>query len=107
MMRGIPREQVEASVERLRHGAQDEAIRELKLFFILQKIANDMNVDGTRWMARALSDPRLPELRRGRLLRVIPIASRVEQFAQVEELGEFRRLFAREFGPFAPPGAGL
>lgn len=45
MMRGIPREQVEASVERLRHGAKDEAVRELKLFFILQKIANDMNVD--------------------------------------------------------------
>jgi trigger factor len=45
MMRGIPREQVEASVERLRHGAKDEAIRELKLFFILQKMANDMNVD--------------------------------------------------------------
>jgi trigger factor len=45
MMRGMPREQVEASVERLRHGAQDEAARELKLFFILQKIANDQNVD--------------------------------------------------------------
>jgi trigger factor len=45
MMRGVPREQVEASVERLRHGAQDEAVRELKLFFILQKIANDQNVD--------------------------------------------------------------
>lgn len=45
MMRGVPREQVEASVERLRHGAKDEAARELKLFFILQKIANDMNVD--------------------------------------------------------------
>jgi trigger factor len=45
MMRGIPREQVEASVERLRHGAQEEGIKELKLFFILQKIANDMNVD--------------------------------------------------------------
>jgi len=45
MMRGVPREQVETSVERLRHGAQDEAVRELKLFFILQKIANDTNVD--------------------------------------------------------------
>src|SRR3712207_7625769 len=45
MMRGMPREQVEANVERLRHGAKDEGIRELKLFFILQKIANDMNVD--------------------------------------------------------------
>ena len=45
MMRGIPREQVEANVERLRHGAKDEAARELKLFFILQKIANNMNVE--------------------------------------------------------------
>jgi trigger factor len=45
MMRGIPREQLEANVERLRHGAKDEGIRELKLFFILQKIANDQNVD--------------------------------------------------------------
>ena len=45
LMRGIPREQVEANLERLRHGARDEAIRELKLFFMLQKIANDQNVD--------------------------------------------------------------
>ncbi|MDB5355062.1 MAG: Trigger factor [Phycisphaerales bacterium] len=45
MMRGIPREQVEANVERLRAGAQEEAVRELKLFFVLQKIANDQNVD--------------------------------------------------------------
>jgi trigger factor len=45
MMRGMPREQVEANVERLRAGAQDEAGRDLKLFFILQKIAADQNVD--------------------------------------------------------------
>jgi trigger factor len=45
MMRGMAREQVEANVERLRHGARDEGVRELKLFFILQKIANDMQVD--------------------------------------------------------------
>lgn len=45
MLRGIPREQVEANVERLKAGAQDEAIRELKLFFILQKIATDFGVD--------------------------------------------------------------
>jgi trigger factor len=45
MVRGMPREQVEANVERLRVGAQDEAVRELKLFFILQKIANDYKVD--------------------------------------------------------------
>ena len=45
MMRGMPREQVEANIERLRHGAGDEAVRELKLFFILQKLATDQNVD--------------------------------------------------------------
>ena len=45
MMRGLPREQIEANVEKLRHGARDEAIKELKLFFILQKIATDQNVD--------------------------------------------------------------
>jgi trigger factor len=45
MMRGLPREQIEANVERLRHGAREEAIRELKLFFILQKIATEQNVD--------------------------------------------------------------
>jgi len=45
MMRGIPREQIEANLEKLSGGAKDEAIRELKLFFILQKIATDQNVD--------------------------------------------------------------
>lgn len=45
MMRGMPREQVEAQIEQLRAGAQAEAGRELKLFFILQKIATDQNTD--------------------------------------------------------------
>lgn len=45
MMRGVPREQIEANLEKLTGGAKDEAIRELKLFFILQKIAADQNVD--------------------------------------------------------------
>jgi trigger factor len=45
MMRGIPREQIESNVERLRHGAKDEAVKELKLFFILEKIATDQGVD--------------------------------------------------------------
>ncbi len=44
MMRGMPREQVEANVERLRGGAADEAARELKLYFILQKVAAQQNV---------------------------------------------------------------
>lgn len=45
MMRGIPREQIQANLDRLQHGARDEAARELKLFFILQKLANDQGVD--------------------------------------------------------------
>ena len=45
MMRGVPREQIAQNLERLQSGAKDEAVRELKLFFILQKIANEANVD--------------------------------------------------------------
>ena len=45
MMRGATREQLEANVEAIRSGAGEEAQRELKLFFILQKLAADMNVD--------------------------------------------------------------
>lgn len=45
MMRGMPRDQVEANIERLRGGAREEAARELKLFFILQKLAAEQNVD--------------------------------------------------------------
>jgi len=45
MLRGMPREQVEGNIEQLRGGAKDEAARELKLFFILQKIAQDQDVD--------------------------------------------------------------
>jgi trigger factor len=45
MMRGMPREAVAANLEKLAGGAKDEAARELKLFFILQKIATDQNVD--------------------------------------------------------------
>lgn len=45
LMRGMAREQIEANVEKLRFGAKDEAIRELKLFFILQKIAGEKNID--------------------------------------------------------------
>ncbi|QOV90553.1 trigger factor [Humisphaera borealis] len=45
MMRGATREQLEANIEALRAGAGDEAQRELKLFFILQKLAADLGVD--------------------------------------------------------------
>jgi trigger factor len=43
--RGLPKEQIAANIDKLKAGAQDEGARELKLFFILQKIAGDMEVD--------------------------------------------------------------
>ncbi|HEX4054454.1 MAG TPA: trigger factor [Tepidisphaeraceae bacterium] len=45
MMRGLPEDQVEAKIDELRGRVKEEAVRDLKLFFILQKIANDQNVD--------------------------------------------------------------
>lgn len=45
MMRGMPQDAITANIEKLQVGAKEEAARELKLFFILQKIANDFGVD--------------------------------------------------------------
>jgi trigger factor len=45
LMRGLPEDQVEERIEALRATVKDEAVRDLKLFFILQKIATDFNVD--------------------------------------------------------------
>lgn len=45
MMRGLPQEQIQANIQAISGGADAEAARELKLFFILQKVAEDNNVD--------------------------------------------------------------
>jgi trigger factor len=45
LMRGLPREQVESRVDEMRAMVQAEAARDLKQFFILQKIASEQNVD--------------------------------------------------------------
>jgi trigger factor len=45
LQRGLSREQIEANIERLRAGADEEAARELKLFFILQKLSTDLGVE--------------------------------------------------------------
>jgi trigger factor len=45
LMRGIPEDQVDSQIDALREGIKDESVRDLKLFFILQKIANDFKVD--------------------------------------------------------------
>jgi len=45
LMRGLPEDQVDARIESLRGGIREESVRDLKLFFILQKIAADFNVE--------------------------------------------------------------
>jgi trigger factor len=45
LSRGVSRDQIDANIQRLRSGSKEEAHRELKLFFILQKIASDFEVD--------------------------------------------------------------
>lgn len=47
LQRGIPEDQIRANIELLKQGAGDEATRELKLNFILNKIAQDQNVEVT------------------------------------------------------------
>jgi hypothetical protein len=64
--------------------------------------SNDLNLAGARWMARSLSNAKLTELRGGRPLHILPVAARVEQTAEKEELVQFRRRIAKEFGGFVP-----
>ncbi len=45
LTRGVPQDQVMAQLDQIRYGAAEEAGRELKLFFILQKIAGDQKTD--------------------------------------------------------------
>jgi trigger factor len=45
LMRGLPEDQVDSRIDQLRATVKDEASRDLKLFFILQKIATDFSVD--------------------------------------------------------------
>jgi trigger factor len=45
MMRGMSQDQVQADTEALRTGAKEEAVRELKLFFILQQVAAEQKVE--------------------------------------------------------------
>jgi hypothetical protein len=64
---------------------------------VLVTAANDLNMDGSRWMARALADERLTKIRGGRPLQVLPVAARIEQTAQKEELADFRNRFVKDF----------
>ena len=47
IQRGIPQDQLLSNIEAIKAGSAEEGARELKLFFILQKIGADLDVDVT------------------------------------------------------------
>jgi hypothetical protein len=57
---------------------------------VLLSAANDLNIEGTSWMAKVLSSDATSRMRRGRPLKVMPVAARIEVFSEVEELASFR-----------------
>jgi hypothetical protein len=69
---------------------------------VLLSAPNDLNVDGTRWMAEKLKRSELVSLRGGRPLEVLPVAARVEIAAETELLSRFRGRFAGEFAKYLP-----
>jgi trigger factor len=75
LMRGLPREQVQANIEQVRQGAEQEARRELTLFFILNKVAEDRKIEVTegevngRVAMLALDQGERPETLRQRMER--------------------------------------
>jgi uncharacterized protein YjbI with pentapeptide repeats len=73
---------------------------------VLMSAPNDLNIEGTRWMADLLATADLAALRRGRPLQVLPVAGRVEIVSQGEELAEFRTRFKAEFAATVPAAAG-
>jgi uncharacterized protein YjbI with pentapeptide repeats len=73
---------------------------------LLLSAPNDINMEGTRWMADLLAKADLTELRRDRPLQVLPVAARVETASQVEELGVFREQFETTFAARVPAAVG-
>ena len=73
---------------------------------VLVSAANDLNLTGTRWMAEILADENLVIQRGGRQLAVLPVASRIEQTAERDELAIFRKRLLVELGRYVPPSLG-
>ena len=73
---------------------------------VLVSAPNDLNIEGTRWMANLLATADLAALRQGRPLQVLPVAGRVETASEVQALATFRRRFEAEFATRVPPAAG-
>jgi trigger factor len=45
MSRGVPQAQIEANIEKLKTGAEEAAVRELKMYFILERLAEQLEID--------------------------------------------------------------
>jgi hypothetical protein len=73
---------------------------------VLLSAPNNLNIEGTKWMASTIAAADLDGLREGRPLQVMPVAARVETASQVEELAAFRERFEREFAASVPAAAG-
>lgn len=69
---------------------------------VLLTAANDLNLDGTEWMAKQLSRPELVEMRGNRRLDPLPVATRIEQTAQTRELARFQRAMEDRFDAYLP-----
>jgi hypothetical protein len=73
---------------------------------ILLSAPNDINIDGTKWMANILPHADVSALRHGRPLLAMPVAARVEIASQAQELAAFRARFEPEFAAAVPAAAG-
>lgn len=73
---------------------------------VLISAANDINIEGTKWMADLLKTADIAALRKNRRLQVMPVAGRVEISSQAVELEVFRQRFDAEFAGAVPGAAG-
>jgi hypothetical protein len=74
---------------------------------LLLTAANDANVAGTSWMAKALTEQRLVALREGRPIEVLPVAARIEQTSQKDEVVQFRIRFVDQFSRYVVKASGM
>jgi len=74
---------------------------------LLLTAANDANVAGTSWMAKALTEQRLVALREGRPIEVLPVAARIEQTSQKDEVVQFRARFVDQFSRYIVKASGV
>ncbi len=92
MYRGLPEDSIEARVAEMRDASQDHAARELKLFFVLHKAADELDVQITegdvnqRIAQMAHSRGQRPEMLRQQLISQQQIGTIVQQIREHKAL---------------------